>query len=290
MARFIFTSDQERYFLENWTTQSCKEMGEKFGIAGAVVQRFLKRNGIVIPKQLSYKIRAKKLIGRTVVTPGQDEQIKALYLTMPVKTLARHLGIGDTALIKRLKTLDLVIPRHIIEQRKKDSQLKHGNIPVNKGLKQTEYMSPEAIERTKRTRFKKGDIPHNAYNEIGKIVIRQKKDGSERYKYICLAVGKWMLYHQYIWRKYHGDIPSGMVIRFKDGDSMNCEISNLECVTLAENLRLNNLTDNAIATRLSFSGRGKVDQDMKNLILENYPQLIEIRRQEILLRKELRDI
>lgn len=288
MARFIFTSEQERYFLENWTTQSCKEMGAKFGFAAPVVRRFLKRNGIVIPKELSYKIRAKKLTGRTVVTPEQDDQIKALYLTMPVKTLARHLGIGDTALTKRLKTLGLVIPRHIIDQRKKDSQLKPGNIPINKGLKQTQYMSAEAIERTKRTRFKKGGIPPNAYNEIGKIVIRQKKDGSERYKYICLAVGKWMLYHQYVWRKYYGDIPEGMVVRFKDGDSMNCDVSNLECVTMAENLRLNNLTDSAIATRLSLVGRGKVDKDLKNIILENYPQLVEIRRQEILLRRELK--
>ncbi len=38
-----------------------------------------------------------------------------------------------------------------------------GHTPMNKGLKQSEYMTPGAIERTKATRFKKGNVPHNAY-------------------------------------------------------------------------------------------------------------------------------
>lgn len=40
-------------------------------------------------------------------------------------------------------------------------QFKKGHTTFNKGKKMHEYMSQEAIERTKATRFKKGNIPPN---------------------------------------------------------------------------------------------------------------------------------
>jgi hypothetical protein len=50
---------------------------------------------------------------------------------------------------------------------------KKGHVPVNKGKKQTEFMTREAIERTKNTRFKKGHLPHNSIGvRDGDIRIR----------------------------------------------------------------------------------------------------------------------
>ena len=43
---------------------------------------------------------------------------------------------------------------------------KKGSVPSNKGKKQSEYMSPEAIEKTKKTRFKKGNTPKN-FKDVG---------------------------------------------------------------------------------------------------------------------------
>jgi len=37
----------------------------------------------------------------------------------------------------------------------------------------------------------------------------------------------------------HGPIPRGMVIIFKDGNSMNCELSNLEMITMKDNMLRN---------------------------------------------------
>ena len=42
-------------------------------------------------------------------------------------------------------------------------QFKKGNIPFNKGKKQIEYMSKEAIEKSKLTRFK---FCHNIYRKF----------------------------------------------------------------------------------------------------------------------------
>ena len=53
-------------------------------------------------------------------------------------------------------------------------QFKKGNVPHNKDKKQVEYMSQESIERTKETRFKKGNKPKN-YRPVGSERIT--KDG-----------------------------------------------------------------------------------------------------------------
>lgn len=37
----------------------------------------------------------------------------------------------------------------------------------------------------------------------------------------------WVRKHLHIWRKAYGDIPAGMVIRFKDGNKINVELDNL---------------------------------------------------------------
>ena len=44
-------------------------------------------------------------------------------------------------------------------------QFKKGNVAHNKGKKQIEYMSQESIERTKKTRFKKGNKQKNVFSE-----------------------------------------------------------------------------------------------------------------------------
>jgi hypothetical protein len=42
------------------------------------------------------------------------------------------------------------------------TEFKKGHVPFNKGLKQSEWMSPEAVAKTKATRFKKGQMPPTA--------------------------------------------------------------------------------------------------------------------------------
>lgn len=177
---------------------------------------------------------------REALTEAQIERIKTAYLDVPVKRLADELGISFGRIMNFLSKQGLTIPKEIIEKRKFDSQLKKGDASWNKGRKQSDYMTPEAIERTKLTRFKKGNIPHNTKVNDGIIVSRRDKSG-RIYKYIRVSVGKWELLHRHIWEKANGKIERGNAIVFKDGNTQNVVLSNLEMISLTENMLRNSI-------------------------------------------------
>jgi hypothetical protein len=116
-------------------------------------------------------------------------------------------------------------------------QFKKGHTPYNKGKKQTEYMTTEQIEKTKNTRFKKGDLPGNTLHD-GAITIRYHR--GRPYKYIRISKDKWAGYHRYLWEKEYGPIPKGHNIQFRDGDTLNCDLSNLYMISRADQLKNEN--------------------------------------------------
>lgn len=224
---------------------------------------------------------------KTSSTPEIDAIIKKEYLNMPFKQLAMHIGKSYTFLITRMRQLELVVPREIIEQRINDSRIKKGTIPPNKGKSQSEYMSIEAIERTKETRFKKGNIPHNTVEGDGAIRIRHKK-GEHPYKYIRLELGKWELLHRHIWKEHKGKIPDKHIITFKDGNTMNCVLENLECISQKENAIRNSSHENPTDNRVASYIAGKKNKDLKSEFLK-HPKLIEAKRQSLLLKRALKN-
>jgi len=86
-------------------------------------------------------------------------------------------------------------------------------------------MTTEQIERTKKTRFKKGNIPHNTKSDYEISYRGQKNDYG--YFHIRISLGKWVLFHRWLWEQLYGEIPEGHNIQFKDGDSTNCDPGNL---------------------------------------------------------------
>lgn len=103
---------------------------------------------------------------------------------------------------------------------------KKGRQAKNKGKKQTEFMTPEQIAKTKATRFTKG---HRPANFKGKGAMRRsKKDNYWLYK--PTDESKFVAYHRYIWEKNVGKIPKGHRVVFLDGNVNNCQLKNLICV------------------------------------------------------------
>lgn len=98
----------------------------------------------------------------------------------------------------------------------------------------------------KSTSFKPGNVPHNRKQD-GAISAKLHGNG-KRYQYIRIA-DSWELLHKYNWRQAFGPIPAGHVIRFLDGDTMNAQVENLECVTSGENLERNRDRSKAAETR-----------------------------------------
>lgn len=101
----------------------------------------------------------------------------------------------------------------------------------------------------------KGLVPPNSGQfRPGNVPANSKEMGFERvnvYGYLEVKVAernpytgaptRFKLKHIAIWEAANGPIPRGCVVRFIDGDKLNCALENLELASWAENLRLNQL-------------------------------------------------
>lgn len=173
-------------------------------------------------------------------TRDEDEFLKSNFLTMTYTGIAEKLNRDVSSVYGRAKVLGLKLPKNIKHERKRippknpGGQFKKGITPWNKGKK----MPPSAVEKMKKTWFKKGNLPHNT-REDGAISVRYHKRDQRNYLYIRLGKGKWELYHRCVWQQHKGEIPDGMVVAFKDMKFWNCDINNLELITRQELMRRN---------------------------------------------------
>ncbi len=208
--------------------------------------------------------------GVTTFSPEQDEILKAEYLSMPIKSLARHIGKSHTGVRGRMRQLGLTIPKELAEQRKAASQRKVGHIPFNKGKRQTEYLSAEQIERCRKTCYQKGNIPANTGKD-GDIKIRFNSKRKIYSVWIRLSLANWVKLHVYNFEKANGPVPKGYCVAFKDRDTLNCDLDNLELISREENMRRNTIHNlpqdlkevlytKAQLTRLINSELKKLDQ------------------------------
>jgi hypothetical protein len=155
----------------------------------------------------------------------------------------------------------------------------------NKGKKQSDYMSPEKIERTKATRFKKGQDPHNTvpigterFSKDGyiEVKVRHLKDGDANNK-------NFEFKNRIIYEKHFGPIPEGMIVEFVDRDKLNFEPSNFVLKSRKENLLQNTMCDQSIVKR--FLGV-KEPELVKKIILE-MPAVIELKRNTVKLNQKI---
>lgn len=171
-------------------------------------------------------------------TAKQIEVVKSLYATTLSEEIAQQLGCTISTVYNIANKLGLKKDISFIAETARKRTLnpnhggrkylfKPGRIPANKGKKITEYVSPEKVEKIKKTSFKKGNKPHNTLYD-GCISCR---DG---YLYIRISEGKWELLQRHIWVKNYGEIPPGYNVVFKDGNRKNCAIENLECISNSE--------------------------------------------------------
>lgn len=171
--------------------------------------------------------------------------IRDNFLVLTTSELSKATGFRPSSICNFRKREDLKLPEHIIQERKNGSYIKKGSTPPNKGKKQSEYLSTAQIERTKRTRFKEGSIPHNQ-QPIGHIT--QHSSGCLKIKISMNNYPKsnfeYLTHHT--WKKHHENIPEGKIVAFKDPyiDKLNIEnytIENLTLLTRRENMLRNSI-------------------------------------------------
>ena len=117
---------------------------------------------------------------------------------------------------------------------------KKGHEPANKGKKISEYMTPETVEKVRKTTWKKGHRPVNE-KQVGEVIKSKATSGYlARKKSMTGSMWKrWELLHKAVWEEHNGPIPEGYTVAFRDGDRENCDISNLMLVKRDELATMN---------------------------------------------------
>ena len=103
------------------------------------------------------------------------------------------------------------------------------------------YKTKEALSkiysRPNAGQFAKGNEPLNTLHD--KAVTERIDKNGNRYKWIRLSKANWQLLHVYLWLEAGNTIPENHIVVFKDKNSSNCTLENLELITRSENLRRN---------------------------------------------------
>lgn len=230
----------------SWTDKEVKYLKEHYSNTDTgLIAKKLNRSYVAV-KTKAYKYNLSK-DSYHFWTDEDLDILKELYPVNSTDFVARKLNLKPYQVYQKANKLGLkksneLIKKQLDEQGKKLRKLgakyrfPKGHIPENKGKKQTEFMSPEAIERTKKTGFKKGHIPKN-----------HQPVGTERFgkdNYILIKIKEpsvWDLKHRVLWQKHYGEIPEGSVIVFKDGNINNISIENLEMLTREELMKKNTI-------------------------------------------------
>ena len=255
MAKAVITPERAAYIKANWQQKTQQQMADAIGVSKYAVGRWMLANGMSVGKDVAISRRAAGMKRHHAKTAHlHDDTIRAQYLLMNVKKLARHIGKSHGYVIRRIRDLGLKIPDELIAQRKQQSRIQKGNVPLNKGKKWDEFMTPEGKANSLKTTFKKGNVPHNAKEADGTISIRKDSEGRQ-YKWIRVSLGKWVMLHVHMWEQVNGPVPEGHIVIFKDKNGLNCTMENLECISRAEH---------AIRCRQSYLS---LPEDMKEIVM-----------------------
>lgn len=169
-------------------------------------------------------MRAKGAVG---YKEWEDNVLRKNYHNTKNEILAKALGRSKSSIAARAFKLRLLKDKEFILEHAKKSWFQKGHVPDNKGKKMP-YNANSA-----RTRFKKGQIPPNTV-PVGTEVV-----DSYGYRKVKVSDGstkqeRWKYVHHQVWEAHHGEIPKGSIVVFKNGDSSDIRIENLECITRAQ--------------------------------------------------------
>ena len=201
----------------------------------------------------------KKVIKRY---PNEDTKVIASDLKVSIEVIYR---IASRFNIKKSKEyLDnwKLSGRGRMIEAGKAHRFTKGHMSWNKDKSPKDYMDAESYEKIAKTQFKKGGLPPNTKHD-GAITLRHDKSGSSYY-YIRIAKAKWQLLHQKIYQDAYGPIPKNHIIAFKDRNSLNVTLDNLECITRVENMHRNSFHRLSPEVKQTIKVLTKLKKTIKN--------------------------
>lgn len=274
----VWTIARRNQLIKIYPTASWDELFEQFSFAN--------KSSIAC---MASELQIKKLGRFKIWTSYEIKLLKKLYPDVQNPKLMIRFNCTESQLSNRSRKIGLRKSVEFMADPKNRNYFSAGSIPVNKGKKWDEFMSKEAQDKSRKTTFKKGNIPANTlYDGIITIRHNHKERNYPPYMWIRISVAEWKMYHVYLWEKENGPVPKGHIIIFRDGDTMNVELSNLEKITKAENLDRNGhwkareLTDEYVAMVLSYRNK-----ELKKELLKT-PEILEVHRLNIKLKRTIK--
>jgi hypothetical protein len=137
-----------------------------------------------------------------------------------------------------------------------------GHMSWNKDKSPKDYMDAESYEKIAKTQFKKGNLPTNTKHD-GAITLRHDKS-KKCYYFIRLSKAKWIPLHVKIYQDAYGPIPKNHIIVFKDRNTLNVTLENLECISRKENMLRNTLHRLAPEIKQTIRVLTKLKKTIKN--------------------------
>lgn len=205
----------------------------------------------------------------------EDNIMRDMFPDNYTKDVCKVLNRSYQSVVGRSYTLRLLKSEKFFEMQKKDladrikegrnpsfvhNGFKKGIIPHNKGKK----MDEESLKIMSKTFFQKRHIPHNALPPFSEVK-RLDKRCNRLYIYIKLPnERKLVVKHQYLWKSVHGEIPKGHKVVFKDGNTLNCVIDNLELVSNAELMVRNSIVRYPALLGSTIRVLGRLKRTIKN--------------------------
>jgi hypothetical protein len=164
--------------------------------------------------------------------PSQIKFLKTNYPLYSQKELIAKFNKRFITTLTEQQIVSFMRNHHIRSGR--TGRFNKGHVPWDKGTK--------GLLHGSCTSFKKGQIPANT-RPLGSERI-DNKDGYIHIKITepnpyTKAQTRFKQKHVVLWEREHGPVPKGFAVIFKDGDRMNCIPENLELVSRAELLVLN---------------------------------------------------
>lgn len=216
--------------------------------------------------------------------PEHDEILRRAYAHNATDRLAEVLGRSARAVYQRAKLLGLGKSAEYLaspasgrlrigDGRGAGTRFTKGQVPLNKGRPQAEWMPVESRRRCQRTQFKKGcmagAVQHN-YVPVGTervrggLLCRKVTDDPSIY-----PAARWQPVSRLVWEAAHGPIPPGHAVVFKAGRA-TVELEAItadavELVSRAELMRRNSYhTNYPPEVRQLIQLRGALNRKIKN--------------------------
>lgn len=262
--RIVWTSEMEQFLKDNFHKMTNKQLADNLGLKLTVVRTRCYSLGLK-RQELEYW------------TKEQVALLKKRYKTR-----------GDSEIAEEFATLwhkDKGWSKNHIEKKRRYLN-----------LKRTEEMRCNIFKRNKRLgrwsecavkAWKNRDV-----NPNGTIVYWNH--GTTGKKIPMIKVNDvYVHYSRYRWGQLGRKIKRNHNIIFADGNPYNLSDDNLEMVSNAELARRNGrmssvgLSDNYVASMIAF---GKPNRELRKDIIERHPDLIQLKRQQLLLNRALKEV